>query len=47
MDDLEIYAESHENLNQLVEAVKEVSKDINIEFGLDKCSKCTIIKGKK
>ena len=47
MDDLKIYAESDEKLSQLIEAVREFSRDINMEFGLDKCSKCTIRKGKK
>ena len=47
MDDLKIYAESNEKLAQLVEVVSEFSRDINMEFGLDKCSKCTIKKGSK
>ena len=47
MDDLKLYAETDEKLNQLVEAVRKFSRDINMEFGLDKCSKCTIRKGKK
>ena len=47
MDDLKLYAESDKKLNQLVEAVKVFSRDINMEFGLDKCSKCTIKQGKK
>ena len=47
MDDLKIYAETDQKLNQLIEAVREFSRDISMEFGLDKCSKCTIRKGKK
>ena len=47
MDDLKIYAESDQKLNQLVQAVHEFSRDIKMEFGLDKCSKCTIKEGKK
>ena len=47
MDDLKIYAETDQKLNQLIEAVREFSSDIKMEFGLDKCSKCTIKKGKK
>ena len=47
MDDLKIYAETDQKLSQLIEEVHKFSKDINMEFGLDKCSKCTIKKGKK
>ncbi|KAJ8281479.1 hypothetical protein GJAV_G00068170 [Gymnothorax javanicus] len=47
MDDLKLYAESEQKLNQLVGAVYKFSKDISMEFGLEKCSKCTIRKGKK
>ena len=47
IEDLKIYAESDQKLNQLVQAVHEFSRDIKMEFGLDKCSKCTIKKGKK
>ena len=47
MDDLKLYAESEEKLDQLINAVYEFSADIGMDFGLDKCSKCTIRKGKK
>ena len=47
MDELKLYAESDEKLCQLVNKVQEFSRDINMEFGLDKCSKCTIKKGKE
>ena len=47
MDDLKLYAENDEKLNELVQTVHNFSKDICMEFGLDKCSKCTIRKGKK
>ena len=47
MDDLKLYAENDEKLNELVQIVHNFSKDICMEFGLDKCSKCTIRKGKK
>ena len=47
MNDLKIYAECDEKLNQLVKTLKEFSDDINIELGLDKCLECTIKKGKK
>ena len=49
MDDLKLYADSDENLNKLVQIVHKFSKDIRMDFGLDKCAKCTrtIRKGKK
>ena len=42
MDDLKLYADSDENLNTLVQTVHQFSKDIHMDFGLDKCAKCTI-----
>ena len=47
MDDLKLFADSDQNLTKLVDEVSKFSKDIKMEFGLDKCSKCTIRKGKK
>ena len=47
MDDLKLYADSDENLNKLVQIVEKFSKDIHMDFGLDKCSKCTMKQGKK
>ena len=47
MDDLKLYADSDENLNKLIQTVHQFSKDIHMDFGLDKCAKCTIRKGKK
>ena len=47
MDDLKLYAENERQLQQLISTVKEVSDDIGMEFGLDKCAKCTIRTGKK
>ena len=47
MDDLKLYADSDEKLNELVQTVHNFSKDICMEFGLDKCSKCTIRTGKR
>ena len=47
MDDLKLYADSDEHLNTLVQTVHNFSRDICMEFGLDKCSKCTIKAGKK
>ena len=47
MDDLKLYAEDEHGLEKLIEVVHAFSKDIGMEFGLDKCAKCTIKKGKK
>ncbi len=47
MNDLKLYADSDEHLNKLVQTVHNFSRDICMEFGLDKCSKCTIKAGKK
>lgn len=47
MDDLKLYADSDEKLHQLIQTVHSFSTDIHMEFGLDKCNKCTIRKGKK
>ena len=47
MDDLKVYANNEANLKKLMEVVKRFSKDIGMKFGLDKCSKCSINKGRK
>ena len=47
MDDLKLYAEDEKGLEKLIEVVHEFSRDIGMEFGLEKCAKCTIKKGKK
>ena len=47
MDDLKLYADSDENLTKLVQIVEKFSKDIHMDFGLEKCSKCTMKQGKK
>ena len=47
MDDLKLYAPSDEALNRLIQIVHKFSSDIHMEFGLDKCAKCTIRKGVK
>ena len=47
MDDLKLYAESDQKLSILVRIVQQFSTDISMEFGLDKCSKCTVRSGKK
>ena len=47
MDDLKVYANNETNLKKLMEVVKGFSNDIGMKFGLDKCSKCSIRKGRK
>ena len=38
MDDLKIYANSQRQLEQLIEVVFKFSRDINMEFGIEKCA---------
>ena len=47
MDDLKLFAENDEQLRKLLNVVHKFSKSIKMEFGLDKCAKCTIRGGKK
>ena len=47
MDDLKLYAEDEKGIERLIEVVHAFSKDIGMEFGLEKCAKCTIKKGHK
>ena len=47
MDDLKLYAEDERGIERLIEVVHGFSRDIGMEFGLDKCAKCTIKKGVK
>ena len=47
MDDLKLYAESEKQLVPLIETAKNFTEDICMEFGYEKCAKCTIKKGKK
>ncbi|KAL1448377.1 hypothetical protein WDU94_008928 [Cyamophila willieti] len=46
MDDLKLYAPSHETLNQLVTLVERFSSDISMKFGLDKCKVINVNRGK-
>ena len=46
VDDLKIYAANDSNLASLIYIVKTFSDDIRMSFGLNKCNKMTIIKGK-
>ena len=47
MDDLKLYGKTEEQLEELVEVVRSFSKDIGMEFGMDKCALIVIEKGVK
>ena len=46
MDDLKLYASNDQQLRQMLTIVKTFSDDICMQFGIDKCNKMTVIKGK-
>jgi hypothetical protein len=46
MDDLKMIAISEEELQRQIQTVKTFSNDIHMEFGLEKCAKITIKRGK-
>ena len=47
MDDLKLFAQSQRALREQLEMVHSFSKDIHMDFGLDKCAKVTIKAGKR
>ena len=47
MDDLKLYAKDREELGKLLEVVRVYSRDIRMEFGLDKCAVLEIRAGVK
>ena len=47
MDDLKLYAKDREELGKLLEVVRVFSRDIRMEFGLDKCAVLEIRAGVK
>ena len=46
MDDLKLHAKDDSELEELLRIVKGFSDDIGMEFGLSKCAKATIKRGK-
>ena len=46
MDDLKTFGNNDQEQINLLTIVKGLSDDIQIEFGLEKCSKATLKKGK-
>ena len=47
VDDLKLYGTSDKQLTGLINTVKNVPDDIQMEFGLDKCAKASFKRGKK
>ena len=47
MDDLELYAESKDQLDSLIQSVRILSQDIRMSFGLDKCVVLAMKRGRK
>ena len=45
MDDLKLYSQNNDGLNELIHKVKQFSDDIKMEFGLDKCAKASFVRG--
>jgi hypothetical protein len=46
MDDLNLIAKSEEQFQRQIHTVKNFSDDIHMEFGLEKCAKVTLKRGK-
>jgi hypothetical protein len=46
MDDLKLIAKSEEDIQRQIQIVKRFSDDIRMEFGLEKCAKVTLKRGK-
>jgi hypothetical protein len=47
MDDLKLYARDKEDLGKLLEVVRVFSRDIRMEFGLDKCAMVEVKAGRE
>ena len=45
-DDLKLFAKNDQQLQGLLNIVKQFSDDIQMKFGLDKCAKATFLRGK-
>ena len=46
MDDLKLHSQSEKGLDSLVQTVRVLSEDIGMEFGIEKCAKLVMEKGK-
>ena len=47
MDDLKLYAKSEKELDSLIQTVRVFSKDIGMQFGIEKCSTLVLKRGKR
>ena len=45
MDDLKLYAKNEKSLDSLIQTVRIFSKDIGMEFGIDKCAMISLKRG--
>jgi len=46
MDDLKLIAKSEEEIQKHIKTVKNISDDIHVEFGLEKCANVVFKRGK-
>ena len=46
MDDLKLYSKKESDITSLINTVKIFSQDINMQFGIDKCAKIIVQRGK-
>ena len=46
MDDLKLFAKSDAQLERILRTVHMFSHDVCLSFGLDKCAKCSVIRGR-
>ena len=46
MDDLKLFAANNNQLPSMIRIVNKLSDDIGMSFGIDKCKKMTIQRGK-
>ena len=47
MDDIKLYAKNDDELQSLIAIVKQFTDDIRMEFGIEKCAKITLIRGRR
>ena len=47
MDDLKLYAKNEQQLDSLVQTVRTFSKDIGMQFRIDKCALIILKRGKR
>jgi hypothetical protein len=46
MDDIKLYSKTEEGMKSMVNTLKMISEDFGMEFGLDKCAKVSLKRGK-